>query len=126
MTHSIGKAIKDFTQLSNPGNPDREKLAASDQLVNMVTGVNSNLYALQSCLDCVRQYFLAKMKKVMVTDKSKPAAGGKAGTKNNVRRFVEPLFPDMTLPKQDQVGFLLPLTCGHNRYPNSRESDLFT
>jgi len=29
-------------------------------------------------------------------------------------------------PKQEQVGFLLPLTCGHNRHPNQAEQMLFT
>ena len=39
---------------------------------------------------------------------------------------IEPLFTDMMTPKQEQVGFLLPLTCGHNRHPNPNESYLFT
>ena len=32
----------------------------------------------------------------------------------------------MTTPKQEQVGFLLPLTCGHNRHPNTIESSQIT
>ena len=27
---------------------------------------------------------------------------------------VQPLFSDMDHPKQDQVGLLQPVTCGHN------------
>ena len=82
----------------------------------MVVGVNTLLKKLQYCLDRVRQYFLAKLKKVY----------GSKDEKTGERQIVEPLFSDMSSPKQDQVGFLLRLTCGHNRHPNPAESRLFT
>ena len=41
-----------------------------------------------------------------------------AKSENSKSAPIQPLFHDMTEPKQEQVGFLLPLTCGHNRHPN--------
>ena len=64
------------------------------------------LYKLQDCLNSVKQYFLAKQ-------------GGQS------ELGPSPLFPDMESPKQEQVGFLLPLACGHNRNPSESERMLF-
>ena len=36
--------------------------------------------------------------------------------------FINPLFKDMNHPKQDRVGLLLPLTCGHNGRPTEVET----
>lgn len=41
--------------------------------------------------------------------------------KQNESVFVDPLFPDITSPKMEQVGFLMALTCGHNRHPKINE-----
>ena len=80
--------------------------------------INSNIVGhlkiLKELLDKVRQYFLAKMKKVTLKQGN--------SDKNEEKKFVEPLFSNMNHPKQEQVGLLLPLKCGHNGRPSDRET----
>ena len=92
-----------------------------NEMKHMVTRIVDHLTVIQDHLNTVRQYFLAKLKRVVV----KPTQS-RSGSENRMsiaeKKFVQPLFSDMNHPKQDQVGLLLPLTCGHNGRPTEVES----
>lgn len=87
----------------------------------MIENINEYLRTLKRCLDIVRLYFKAKMKNSNIPnfDATQDAA-------SKTTRRMEPLFADMTVPTQNQVGFLLNLSCGHNRHPNAAESMVLT
>ena len=86
----------------------------------IVSRINNHIQQLHACLERVHKYMLTKMKNnesAMVADKK----WAESQTDNTKSAPIDPLFRDMTEPKQEQVGFLLPLTCGHNRHPNQAE-----
>ena len=87
----------------------------------MIENINEYLRTLKRCLDIVRLYFKAKMKNSNV-----PAFGQPEDSALKTTRRMEPLFVDMTMPTQNQVGFLMNLSCGHNRHPNATESMVLT
>ena len=78
------------------------------------SSIVEHLKVLKELLDKVRQYFLAKIKPVSIKQGF--------GEKKEEKKFVQPLFVDMNHPRQDQVGLLMPLKCGHNGRPSDRES----
>lgn len=88
VTESLRKTIRLFAQLA-ANSPPTAELPEPSHLPRMVTGVNQRLQLILGCLDHVRQYFLAKMKKIV------PKEGV------NAQNSVEPLFADMTTPKQE-------------------------
>jgi len=112
VTFTINKTIQNFNLLATYTSD--ETLADPKQLSRLVRSINNHLNRLHEVLDKVRLYFLAKIKTVTRSDTDPK-------TNKMHSLVVEPLFRDMTVPKQDQVGFLLPLTCGHNRHPNTLE-----
>ena len=93
---------------ANSGGDDIDEI----KLIN--NNIVGHLKILKELLDKVRQYFLAKIKKVTLRQSN--------SDKNEEKKFVTPLFGDMNHPKQDQVGILLPLKCGHNGRPTDRET----
>jgi hypothetical protein len=78
-----------------------------------------------SIVNDVRRYFLAKVKRIPV----KQARESNDLEKNDVadaNQILVPLFPTMQEPKQDVVGFLVSMSCGHNGKPQDLEATLLT